>query len=125
MRLRWLSFVVFAGSLAGAGVPVAWGVSCTTQSQMTQAERAVYEQAVRRVGSEIQAGNVAAVRADTIASVAAKFDPLAASMAQVAPEIQKATLTVDALYSLKATDLQPGSGNAEFFCSVPNSPLLV
>jgi hypothetical protein len=125
MRLRWLSFVVFTGLLPGLCVPAAWGVSCTTQSQMTQAERAVFEQAARRVGSEIQAGNVAAVRADTITSVAAKFDPLAASIAQVAPEIQKATLTVETLYSLKATDLQAGGGNAEFFCSVPNSSLLV
>ncbi|MGB7191713.1 MAG: hypothetical protein WBD10_16370 [Acidobacteriaceae bacterium] len=92
---------------------------------MTQAERTVYEQAARGLGSEIQAGNAAAVRANTVAAVAAKFDPLAASIAQAVPEIQKATLTVDTLYNLKATDLQAGAGNAEFFCAVPNSSLVV
>lgn len=120
-----MHFVVFAGLLPVLCVPAAWAVSCVTQSQMTQAERDLFAQASRRLGTEIQAGNTAAVRADTIASVAAKFEPLAASIAQVSPDIQKATLTVDALYSLKATDIQAGGGNAEFFCSVPNSSLLV
>ncbi|MGH9582624.1 MAG: hypothetical protein ACRD4O_06795, partial [Bryobacteraceae bacterium] len=58
-------------------------VSCTTQSDMTPAQRNVYEQASRSLGSEIAAGNVAAVRADTIASVAAQFGPITATIEQV------------------------------------------
>ncbi|MFZ0661564.1 MAG: hypothetical protein WAM66_02640 [Acidobacteriaceae bacterium] len=92
---------------------------------MTQAERGVFEQAARALGSQIQSGNITAVRADTVAAVAAHFDPLSATIEQVAPEIRQASLTVDTLYSLKATDIKAGEGNAEFFCSVPNSSLVV
>lgn len=126
MRLRCLDFALPVGLLAAfCGSVPAWAVSCTTQSQMAQAERGVLEQAARSLGSQIQAGNVAAVRANTIASIAAHFDPLAATMEQAAPEIKQASLTVDALYSLKATDIQGGESNAEFFCAVPNSSLVV
>src|SRR5690242_10875263 len=125
MRLMW-KFAVMAALSAAVSLPVAaWGVSCTTESQMTPAQRNVYEQAARSLGAEIQAGNVAGVRGQTIAPVAAHFDSLAASIQQVSPEIQKAGLTVDALYGLKATDLKPGGDNAEFFCALPNSSLVV
>lgn len=126
MRLRWLGFAAPVGLLALMCWPApAFGVSCTTESQMTQAERGAFEQAARSLGGQIQAGNAAAVKADTAASVAAHFEPLAATIEQVSPEIKQATLTVEALYSLKATDIQPGSGNAEFFCALPNSSLVV
>src|SRR5690348_14713315 len=108
MRLTWWKFAGFTALFAALCLPVtAWGVSCTTESQMTAVQRNVYEQAARALGSAIQAGNVAAVRAKTIASVAAHFDSLTASIEQVSPEIQKAGLTVDALYGLEATDIKP------------------
>lgn len=126
MRLRCLDFVLPVGLLAGFCVTVpAWSVSCTTQSQMTATERGVFEQAARSLGAQIQAGNVAAVKADTTASVAAHFEPLAGTIEQVAPEIKQATLTVEALYGLNATDIPAGAGNAEFFCAVPSSSLVV
>lgn len=126
MRLRCLDFALPVGLLAGFCVTVpAWGVSCTTESQMTQAERGVFEQAARSLGAQIQAGDTTAVKANTAASVAGHFEPLAGTIEQVAPEIKQASLTVEALYSLKATDLQAGAGNAEFFCAVPNSSLVV
>jgi hypothetical protein len=126
MRLQCLDFVLPAGLLVAFCVTVpAWGVSCTTQSQMTQAQRGVLEQATRSLGTQIQAGNTAGVKADTAASVAAHFEALAGTIEQAAPEIKQAALTVEALYSLKATDLQAGSDNAEFFCAVPNSSLVV
>lgn len=103
----------------------AWGVSCTTQSEMTQAQRSVFEQAAQRLGKQIQAGNVAAVRGSTIAAVAGRFGPISGTIEQVAPQIQKASLTVNALYGLKATDIQAGAGTTEFFCAVPNSSLVV
>ena len=122
MRLSWLSFAVCAALCLPAG---AWAVSCTTQSQMTQADRAMYEQVARTLGQQIQAGNVAAVRGNTIAAVAVRFGPIAATIERTAPEIQKATLTVHALYGLKATDVTAGSGTTEFFCALPNSLLVV
>jgi hypothetical protein len=124
MRLRCLKIAVFL-AVPCLGLPIAQAVSCTTQSQMTPAERSLYEQAARSLGTQIQAGNVAGVRANTIASVAAQFDPMAASIQQAAPQIQKATLTVDALYSLNAADLKGGEDQAQFFCALPSSSLVV
>lgn len=92
---------------------------------MTPIQRSAYEQASRSLGSQIAAGHVAAVRANTIASVAAQFGPITSTIEQVSPLIQKATLTVDDLYNLNATDLKPGSGEVEFFCSLPDSSLVV
>lgn len=95
------------------------------QAEMTPANRSLYEQAARSIADQIQTGNVAAVRANTIAPVAAQFDPLAATIQQTAPQIQKATLTVEALYNLNAADLAPGSPQAQFFCGASNSARVI
>jgi hypothetical protein len=108
-----------------AASPVARAVSCATGSQMTPAERDLYVQTARSLGGQIQAANTAAVRQATIAPVAAQFDSLAASIQAVAPQIQSATLTVNALYALKATDLKAAQDETQFFCSVPGSSLII
>jgi hypothetical protein len=122
---RLYAAVVLAIPVALFWQPAAWAVSCTTQSQMTQTDRSHYEQVARSFGVEIQAGNASGVRADTVAAVATKFDGLADSIQRVAPQIQKAQLTVDALYNLNAQDLKAGSDRADFFCALPGSPLIV
>lgn len=101
--------------------PSARAVSCTMQSQMKDDDRALYEQAARSIGVNIQAGNISAVRADTIPSVAAQFDPLAATIQQAASQIRNATLTVDVLYNLNAMDLAGNEQTADFFCSLTRS----
>lgn len=103
----------------------AQGVSCTTQSEMAQTVRDVYEQAALSLGTEIQAGNTAAMRANTVAVVAGQFGGLAGTIERVAPEIQKARLTVDELYNLNGLDLKAGDDQAQFFCALPNSSLVV
>lgn len=126
MRLRHSNLALLFAILVAIFWPLAaCAVSCNTQSQMTQAERSLYEQAARSMGTQIQAANVTAVRADTVSAVAAKFDPVAASIQQVAPQIEKAKLTVDALYNLNALDMKAGADPVEFFCSVPGSSLMV
>jgi len=92
---------------------------------MTAAERDPLVQAARTLGSQIQAGNSAAVRQSTVAQVAGQFDPVAANIQAIAPQIQAATLTVNAIYSLKATDLKATQDEAQFFCSVPGSSLII
>ena len=77
--------------------PSARAVSCTMQSQMKESDRAIYEQAARSIGANIQAANVSAVRNDTIPAVAAQFDSISATIQQATPQIKSATLTVDAL----------------------------
>jgi hypothetical protein len=116
-RLILLMATVLPAGMAGA-------VTCTTQSQMTDAQRASYAQAIRNLNSQIQAGNVAGVKAGTIASVAAQFDPIARTIQSVTPDLQGASLTIQSIYSLHATDLKAPT-DTQFFCSVPGSQLLV
>ena len=103
---------------------IAHAVTCTTQSQMTEAQRAAYVQAVHLLAGDIQSGNTAGVKANTIASVAARFDGIAGTIQSVNPLIQGSTLTIESIYSLKATDLK-AVADTEFFCSVPGSQLLI
>lgn len=126
MRLRRSHLApLLAVSAALVLSPLARAVSCVTQSQMTAAERDTYVQAARAIAANIQAGNVAAVKTETVASVAAQFDSIASSIQAVAPQIQSATLTVDALYLLKAADLKGPQDETQFFCSVPGSSRVV
>jgi hypothetical protein len=126
MRLRSLKLnVLFVVPATLLWPFAARAVSCTMQSQIKPADRSVYEQAARSLAADIQAANIAAVRANTIAPVAAQFDSLASTIQQVSPKIQKATLTVDALYELNAQDLAAGAEQAEFFCSVSGSSRVV
>ncbi len=126
MRLCPKRFTTFFTVCAVCFAPItAHAVSCTTQSEMTQTQRSQYEQAARSLGADILAGNTAAVQSNTVAAVAAEFSGIAGTIGQVAPMVQRATLTVDALYNLNALDLKAGSGAAQFFCSVANSALLV
>ncbi|HUY81196.1 MAG TPA: hypothetical protein VMU92_05690 [Acidobacteriaceae bacterium] len=98
---------------------------------MTPAQRTLYQQAAHSLGTEVLAGNAAAVRANTIPAVAAQFASIAGSIEQVSPLVQKATLTVDALYSLNAQDQKTngssnsGANQAQFFCGFSSSTLLV
>jgi hypothetical protein len=126
MRLRSLNFTALFALVAALLWPHAvQAVTCTMQSEMTAANRSLYEQAARSLGAEIQTANIAAVRADTIAAVAAQFDSLASTIQQVSPDIQNATLTVDALYNLNAQDLTGGPEQAEFFCAVSGSSRVI
>lgn len=92
---------------------------------MKAAQRDQLAQAARTLGGDIKAGEVAAVRQATIAAVAAQFDPIAASIQSIAPQIQNATLTINALYLLKASDLKSTQEETQFFCSVSGSALIV
>lgn len=105
-------------------VPPAFGVSCTTQSQMTAAARKPLEQAALGLAAQVQQGKTEAVRQQTIAPVAASFAGIAASIESVAPDIAQARLTVDNMYLLNASDLK-GPAEAQFFCGLNNSDLTV
>jgi hypothetical protein len=118
---RWRSLPLLAALLTGQ---TAIAVTCTTQSQMTEAQRSVYVQAVQGLATEIQSGNVSAIKAKTIASVAAQFDSIANTIQSVSPTIQGSVLTTQSIYSLHATDLKSPQ-DTQFFCSVPGSQLLI
>ena len=102
----------------------ALAVSCTTQSQMTEAQRTAYMQTARGIAVQVQSGNVQAVKAATIASVAANFNGIASTIQAVAPQINNAAITVDDIYALNAADLK-ATDEAQFFCSATTSNTLV
>ncbi|MGC2636255.1 MAG: hypothetical protein WA294_03685 [Acidobacteriaceae bacterium] len=121
-----------AGRLTQALIPVlllslglpAFGVNCMTQSEMTGAQRKKLEQTALSLAGHVQAGDTAAVKAETIAAVAAQFDGIANSIETVSTPMKQATLTVDQLYLLDARDFKSAS-DAEFFCGLPSSSLTV
>jgi hypothetical protein len=118
----WPKFLVLVVP-AVLAVP-AFGVSCMTQSQMPSAQRTILAQSAQMIGANVESGNAAAVRSQTIASVAAQFDGIANSIQSVNASIQRATLTVDAVYLLDATDLKAPQ-ETQFFCGVAGSALTV
>ena len=100
-------------------------VSCVTESQMTNAQRAEFVRALRALEVPIQAGNTTAVKELTVAPVAASFDGIAQSIETLSQQIQGATFTVNSMYLLEATEVKPGAEETQFFCSVASSPLVV
>jgi hypothetical protein len=102
-----------------------YAVSCTTQSQMSESERAALVQSSRTLASAVQSGNAAAVQALTIPKVKAQFDPIATMIEQAAPLLAGATVTIDALYGLDASDLKSAVEDTVFFCGVAGSPVHV
>ena len=102
-----------------------FAVSCTTQAQMTEAERTTLVQSGHNLASAVQSGNASAVQALTIAKVKAQFDPIANTIEQTAPLLTGATITIDALYGLDASDLKTAAEDTVFYCGVANSPVHV
>jgi hypothetical protein len=100
-------------------------VSCLTESEMTNAQRADFVRSLRALESPMQAGNTAGVKSLTVAPVAAAFDGIAQSIESLSPQIQGATFTVNSMYLLNATDVKAGAEETQFFCSVPSSSLVV
>ncbi len=97
----------------------AFGATCTTQSQMTPLDRDALTSASRAMLTQVQAGNVDALKASTLPAVAADFSGIADSVQTLAPTIQAATITVDALYDLDASTDPSGEQRTEFFCGSP------
>jgi hypothetical protein len=102
-----------------------FAVTCTTQAQMNDAVRASLVQTARTLAMAVQSGNVAAVQALTIAKVKAQFDGIASTIEQTAPLLTGATVTIDALYGLDASDLKAAAEDTAFFCGVTGSPVHV
>lgn len=103
----------------------AWSVSCTTESQMTNAQRAQAVQGLRALEAPVLVGNAAAVKSMTIPAVAASFDGIAQSIEALSPQIQGGAFTISGMYLLNATDLKGSEEETQFFCSVNGSSLVV
>ena len=108
-------------SLLALALP-AFGVSCKTQGAMTEAERAPIVEAARRIALDVQGGRTEELKSATVPAVAAHFDGIAQSASALTPLMTGATVTVDAVYKLDASDAKPGDDQTQFFCdSADNS----
>ena len=123
MRSHFCRLVVAS---LGCSLP-AWGptralaVSCTTQSQMTEAQRNALSASAKSLAVLVQGNNTAALKAATIPSVAERFDAIAAATESASPLIERATLTTDALFLLDSTDLKTTEDETQFFCGGANA----
>jgi hypothetical protein len=120
---RYFELVIALVTLLAPGRIFA--VSCTSQAQMADSERTALVQAARTLASAVQSGNIPAVQALTIPKVKAQFDPIANTIEQTAPLVAGATITIDALYGLDASDLKAAIEDTVFFCGVSGSPVHV
>jgi hypothetical protein len=100
-------------------VPGAWAANCTTQAQMTPADRNAIVDASRTMMLQVQNGNVDGLKANTLPAVAADFSGIAASVQSLASQVQPAFVTVDSVYDLDASSEPDGSASTQFFCGSP------
>jgi hypothetical protein len=92
---------------------------------MADGERTALVHAAQTLASAVQSGNVASVQALTIAKIKAQFDPIASTIEQTAPLLAGATITIDALYGLDASDLKTAVEDTVFFCGIAGSQVHV
>ena len=93
--------------------------SCTTQAQMTAAQRDTLAGSARTIVAQLKSGDIQALRANTIPAVAADFSGIASSVQNLKPAIQAATITVNQLYLLDASTNPPAPSRTDFYCGSP------
>jgi hypothetical protein len=99
--------------------------SCTTQSGMTDADRTTLAAAVRGMAEKVQSNDAAGLQAITIPEYANNFSAIQSAVASASGSVKGATLAVEQIYLLDATDLKPGPdgkpGTAQFLCTLNHS----
>jgi hypothetical protein len=104
-----------AGVLLLPGVP-GFAVSCKTQAALTDLQRTAIAGAARQIALAVQAGRTDQLKANTVPEIAASFAGIAESASSLTPMLAGATITVDAVYLLDASDARPGEPQQQFFC---------
>ena len=114
--------------LVGAGLlltGVAGSEVCTTQSQMSAADRDGMAVAARGLAVQVQANDSAGLRGASVPELAKDFGGLTYVVGNLAPKLAGGTPRVEQVYLLDATQLKvTGPGNtadAQFFCNLNKS----
>jgi hypothetical protein len=120
LKHRSLGSALLLGAVAVALLTTpARAATCKTQSQMTAAERDALANIAHILASEVQTGDTPALQAHTLPAVAADFAGISASAEALKPLMQQATITVESLYFLDASQEPAGSPRTDFFCGSP------
>jgi hypothetical protein len=109
----------------GLTLPAAHADSCVTQSQIAAQQRQELTRVAHSIVSEVQSSNIQGLRNDTLPAVAADFSGIQNSAQALAPVIQPATITVDALFAFEAAQAPQGAVGSQFFCSPAGSSMTV
>jgi hypothetical protein len=104
---------------AAANVRNANAATCSTQSQMTAAQRDSLATSARAIAALLQTGDIEALRGNTIPAVAADFGGVTASVKNLQPLVQSATVTVEELYLLDSSTDSAGASQIDFYCGQP------
>ena len=112
--------LVLAIGLAGLLPGTAWAEECTTQSQMTAAERDVMAAAAKGFAAQVQSNDTAGLHTAAVAELAKDFSGLEYVVGNLAPKLKGGTLHVEQVYLLDGSELK-GTADAQFFCSLNKS----
>lgn len=111
--------------LLAAGVLMAGMASaetCTTQSQMTAADRDAVAAAARGLAEKVQANDVSGLQAATAAEYAKDFSGIGPVVGSTSAKVKGGTPVVEQIYLLDGTQLKRGADgslpDASFFCSL-------
>ncbi len=101
------------------------GEVCTTQSQMKPADRDAIASATRALASRVQANDVPGLRQQSVPEFAKDYTAMTSLVAATSAKIASASLQVDQVYLLDATNLKTladgTNQDAQFFCSLNSS----
>ena len=111
-QFTFLAFFSFPISFASAA-------TCTTQSQMTPAQRDALSGSARMIATELQTGDIDGLRANTNPAVATNFAAITSSVQNLKPVIQSATITIEELYILDSSADPTGTAQSDFYCGQP------
>lgn len=91
--------------------------SCTTQSQMSAADRSGLTASALGFAAKVQANDAAGIKASTIPQYAQSFDGIASAISATALKISGDTLSATGLYLLDASS-NTAVKDVQFFCSL-------
>ena len=98
---------------------------CTTQSQMTPADRDALAATGRSLATKVQADDVNGLQAATVAEYAKDFSGIGDVVATTAAKLKGGTIAVQQVYLLDGTQLKKNADgsapDAQFFCSLNKS----
>ncbi len=95
--------------------------TCSTASDMDPATRGAIDAAVNQIFHQAQAGDYFGLKSGAIPSLASSFGGVETAVSDNKANFQGAQGTVRSEYLLDASNVS-GSGRAEFFCGIMNSP---
>lgn len=98
---------------------------CTTQSQMTAADRDALAAAGRNLAAKVQADDVSGLQAATVPEYAKDFSGIGDVVGTTAAKLKGGTIAVEQVYLLDGTQLKKNADgsapDAQFFCSLNKS----